>query len=106
MTAPVRVLLVDDQPLVRKGLQMILGPEDGFLVVGDCADGTEVPAAVARSRPDVVVFGHTHKPYCETIGGTLFFNPGYAGKSRFGLPRTVAILHCDGAAITPEFKAL
>ena len=49
MTAPVRVLLVDDQPLVRKGLQMILGPEDGFLVVGDCADGTEVPAAVARS---------------------------------------------------------
>src|SRR6266702_294835 len=55
MTGPVRVLLVDDQPLVRKGLQMILGPEDGFLVVGDCADGTEVPAAVARSRPDVVL---------------------------------------------------
>ena len=55
MTAPVRVLLVDDQPLVRKGLQMILGPEDGFLVVGDCGDGTEVPAAVTRSRPDVVL---------------------------------------------------
>jgi hypothetical protein len=46
---------------------------------------------LARERPDVVVFGHTHKPFCQTIDGALFFNPGYAGKSRFGLERSVAI---------------
>jgi predicted phosphodiesterase len=54
----------------------------------------------------VVVFGHTHKPFCETIGGTLFFNPGYAGQSRFRLPRSVAILHCENGKIRPEYFAL
>jgi DNA-binding NarL/FixJ family response regulator len=48
-TPPVRVLLVDDQPLVRAGLKMILGPEDGFLVVGECADGAEAVQSVTRS---------------------------------------------------------
>jgi DNA-binding NarL/FixJ family response regulator len=52
---PVRVLLVDDQQLVRAGLRMILCPEEGFEVVGECADGADVPAAVAAQRPDVVV---------------------------------------------------
>ena len=36
-TQTIAVLLVDDQPLVRAGLKMILGPEDGFLVLGECA---------------------------------------------------------------------
>src|SRR5207244_1355710 len=40
---------------------------------------------IAGQKPDVVVFGHTHKPFCETIGGVLYFNPGYAGPSRFGM---------------------
>jgi DNA-binding NarL/FixJ family response regulator len=53
--SPIRVLLVDDQPLVRSGLRMILCPEEGFLVVGECADGAEVVEAVQRLRPDVVV---------------------------------------------------
>jgi len=61
---------------------------------------------LARERPDVVVFGHTHKPFCETIGGTLFFNPGYAGKPRFGLERTVAILHYDQKGIRTEYLPL
>jgi DNA-binding NarL/FixJ family response regulator len=53
--APTRVLLVDDQPLVRSGLRMILCSEEGFKVVGDCADGAEVVAAADKLRPDVVV---------------------------------------------------
>ena len=61
---------------------------------------------LARERPDAVVFGHTHKPFCETIGGTLFFNPGYAGKPRFGLERTVAILRCDRKGIRTEYLPL
>jgi DNA-binding NarL/FixJ family response regulator len=51
----VRVLLVDDQELVRSGLARILRRRDGFEVVGECADGAEVPAAVLAHRPDVVV---------------------------------------------------
>ena len=53
--APTRVLLVDDQPLVRSGLRMILCSEEGFEVVGDCADGAEVVAAADQLRPDIVV---------------------------------------------------
>lgn len=50
-----RVLLVDDQDLVRSGLRRILRRKDGFVVVDECADGDEVPAAVAAHAPDVVV---------------------------------------------------
>ncbi len=55
MTAPVRVLLVDDQELVRSGLTRILRRRDGFEVVGECADGDEVPGALLAHEPDVVV---------------------------------------------------
>lgn len=59
MSAPpydvVRVLLVDDQELVRSGLRRILRRKDGFEIVGECADGSEVAATVAAERPDVVV---------------------------------------------------
>ena len=51
----VRVLLVDDQQLVRSGLRRILRRRDGVLVVGECEDGDQVAAAVRELRPDVVV---------------------------------------------------
>jgi DNA-binding NarL/FixJ family response regulator len=50
-----RVLLVDDQPLVREGLRRILHPDEGFDIVGECSDGGEVGDAVGRVGPDVVV---------------------------------------------------
>ncbi len=59
-----------------------------------------------REQPDVVVFGHTHKPFCESINGVLFLNPGYAGKSRFGLPRTIAVLHCGPKLLRAEYFPL
>ena len=52
---PVRVLIVDDDPLVRAGLAMILGGAPELSVVGEATDGAEVPAAVAAHRPDVVL---------------------------------------------------
>ncbi|MBE0544078.1 MAG: metallophosphoesterase family protein [Verrucomicrobia bacterium] len=61
---------------------------------------------LVSERPDAIVFGHTHKVFCETIGSALFFNPGYAGKQRFALARSVAILHCDQRGIRPEFLEL
>jgi DNA-binding NarL/FixJ family response regulator len=51
----IRVLLVDDQPLVRAGLRRILRPRAGFEVVGECDDGDQVERAVADTAPDVVV---------------------------------------------------
>ena len=66
----------------------------------------DLRARIAGDRPDAVVFGHTHKPFCETLGGVCFFNPGYAGKQRFALERSVALLQCTGRVIRPEFKQL
>jgi DNA-binding NarL/FixJ family response regulator len=50
-----RVLLVDDQQLVREGLRRILHADEGFEIVGECSDGDEVVDAVARVRPDLIV---------------------------------------------------
>ncbi len=61
---------------------------------------------LARMKPDVVVFGHTHQPFCETIGGALFFNPGYSGKPRFKVERSVAVLDLGGDEVTAQFHAL
>ena len=66
----------------------------------------KIKRRIVRENPDVVVFGHTHKQYCETIGQTLYFNPGYAGRKRFNLPRSVAILHCDASGMTAEHLKL
>jgi DNA-binding NarL/FixJ family response regulator len=55
LTAAVRVLLVDDDSLVRAALSMMLGGTDRVIVVGEADDGDQVPAAVARHRPDVVL---------------------------------------------------
>jgi DNA-binding NarL/FixJ family response regulator len=51
----IRVLLVDDDALVRVGLRAILDAEDDLTVVAEAADGAEVPPLVARHRPDVVL---------------------------------------------------
>jgi DNA-binding NarL/FixJ family response regulator len=51
----VRVLVVDDDPLVRAALAMVLGGAEGLVLVGEAADGDEVPAAVRRYAPDVVL---------------------------------------------------
>ena len=75
-------------------------------IVNPQALSEDLQNRIARERPEVIVFGHTHKPFSATVGGTLFFNPGYAGKSRFGMQRSVAILHCDDKGIEPEFLRL
>ena len=50
----IRVLVVDDQALVRAGFRTILDSEDGIEVVGEAADGAAAVAAVAELAPDVV----------------------------------------------------
>ncbi len=51
----IRVLLVDDQVLVRAGLRALVDAEPGMTVVGDAGDGDAAVDAVRRERPDVVL---------------------------------------------------
>jgi DNA-binding NarL/FixJ family response regulator len=55
MSSKVRVLLVDDDPLVRAGLRLLLGGGGAIELVGEAGDGDEVLDAVAATDPDVVL---------------------------------------------------
>lgn len=66
----------------------------------------ELRLRIARERPDMVVFGHTHKAYFRMIDGVRYLNPGYAGKPKPGTERSAAILNCDGKEIRRELLAL
>lgn len=59
-----------------------------------------------RIQPQVVVFGHTHKPFCEVVDGIVFLNPGAAGPSRFGLPRTVCLADLQDGTLSTGFVPL
>ncbi|GAB3807985.1 response regulator [Micromonospora zhanjiangensis] len=52
---PVRILLVDDQPLLRTGFRMVLGAEDDLDIVGEAGDGAEAVDLARRLLPDVVL---------------------------------------------------
>ncbi len=55
MTVPTRLMLVDDDALVRAGLAMMLDGASGIEVVAQVADGTDVAQAVDTHRPDIVL---------------------------------------------------
>jgi putative phosphoesterase len=79
----------------RSKAEIVLELEGRVVVVvhGD-RYGSPTPARLHADWPDadVVVFGHTHRPTLETVGSTLFVNPGAAGAARFNLRPSVAIL--------------
>jgi hypothetical protein len=99
----------DDPGLRYKQIAVVTLAERKFLIhhivnPHDLEDSLK--QRIARERPAVVVFGHTHKPFSEIINGVLYFNPGYAGPSRFGLPRTIALLNCDQKGLRTEYLPL
>ena len=55
MAGAIRVVVVDDQALVRTGFRMILDAEPDITVVGEAADGLEAITLVDRARPHVVL---------------------------------------------------
>src|SRR6202020_715219 len=71
----IRVLLVDDDALVRAGLSMMLDGADGLVIVGEAADGDQVPGAVARHRPDVVLMD-LRMPRVDGIAATRRLRAG------------------------------
>ena len=108
--APVTAVLGNnDHGLHFKETEVITLAGRKFLVhhIVDIYRPAEIVAGrIIREKPEVVVFGHSHKPFNEVRDGVLFFNPGYAGKSRFGQPRSVAILHCGKDGMSAEFHPL
>jgi DNA-binding NarL/FixJ family response regulator len=78
----IRVLLVDDQALIRAGFRMILDAEDDIEVVGECADGTQAVDSVRRLKPDVVLMD-IRMPEMDGIEATrLIANGGGDGAPR------------------------
>ena len=57
---------------------------------------------LARIRPALCVYGHTHKPKAEWRDGVLLFNPGSAGPKRFRLPRAVGLLLFQNGSIETQ----
>lgn len=76
----IRVMIVDDQPLVRAGLRTILSEEPDITVVGEAGDGDEVPDATARCRPDVVLMD-IRMPHVDGVTATaLLAKAGHPAK--------------------------
>ena len=67
--APVRILLVDDQLLFRKGLRALLQDQEDMEVVGEAADGAQAVERVRAAKPDVVLMD-IHMPVCNGIEAT------------------------------------
>jgi DNA-binding NarL/FixJ family response regulator len=69
MTETIRVLLADDQRVVREGLATLLGLLDGVDVVGTASDGDEVLEQAGTLRPDVVLMD-LRMPRCDGVEAT------------------------------------
>ena len=59
---------------------------------------------LSRERPDFVIFGHSHRVADQATGGVRYLNPGYSGKPKLGLERTVAVLELFEDRRPAEFK--
>lgn len=66
---PIRILLVDDDPMVRTGLSMILGGDASLSVVGEAVDGLDALDAVTRLRPEVILMD-IRMPRLDGLGAT------------------------------------
>ena len=108
--APVTLVLGNNDPdLTFKLTEIVVLGGKKFLIhhiINPRALAETATARIMHEQPDVVVFGHTHKQFCETLNGVLFINPGYAGRPRFGAARSLAVLELENSGILPKFISL
>ena len=101
----VRVVLADDQEMIREGLAALLGAQPGLEVVGTAADGTAVVDLVRATRPDVVLMD-VRMPRMDGIAATeaivaahaLGAGPKVVVLTTFGLDEYVYAALCAGAS--------
>ena len=96
---PIRVLIADDQRVVRDGLNMLVGLVDGVEVVGTACDGAEAVRLAEAHRPDVVLMD-LRMPGTDGIAATADL--------RQRLPATQVLVlttYADGDAIVPALQA-
>jgi uncharacterized protein len=72
-------------------------------IVDPLALSAELQAEIMEAKPDAVIFGHTHRRFFGHQNGTMFLNPGYAGRPKPNQERTVAILDTGARELCAEF---
>jgi two-component system response regulator DesR len=96
MTAPVRVVLVEDNAVFREALELLLGLRSDVDVVAAVGDGTEAIAAVRRHRPDVVLMDY-RLPGLDGVQATAAVHEAEPG---------VAVVILTASVAPREFDAL
>ncbi|WP_033340936.1 response regulator [Catenuloplanes japonicus] len=98
MTEPIRVLLADDQSLIRSGLIMLLSAAPGITVVGEAGDGGEAVTLARRLLPDVVVMD-LGMPHVDGVTATRqLTGDDFAGDPS----HTVKVIILTGLGSSPE----
>src|ERR1700728_826395 len=87
---PIRVLVADDQELVRTGFCVILDAADGITVVGEAANGAQAVQAAAQHRPDVILMD-VRMPEMDGLEATRQITGG----DRSAAPRVVMLTTFD-----------
>ncbi|HTD66059.1 MAG TPA: metallophosphoesterase family protein [Candidatus Limnocylindria bacterium] len=98
-----------DEGLPLRETEVVALDGKKFLIHHIVTPGVASPRIAERLRlekPDVVMFGHTHKPFARQVEGILYFNPGSAGRKRFELPRTVALMEITNGKLSHRTVAL
>jgi DNA-binding NarL/FixJ family response regulator len=88
VSSPIRVLVADDDPLVRSGLSLLLTATDDIRVVGESADGTEVGPAVDAYKPDLVLMD-IRMPRMDGLAATESL------RAREGAPEVIVLTTFD-----------
>jgi DNA-binding NarL/FixJ family response regulator len=98
-TKPARVLVADDQTVVREGIVMLLGLLPGIEVVGAAGDGEEAVELVAELAPDVVLMD-LRMPRCDGVEATRRIRTEYPGTQV-----VVLTTFADDESLFPALKA-